>query len=133
MQVSAAAQADRDLDVPELERFGQCLLPLEGVGSTWLERLADLHAEVVVNRAAVAQHDPLAGVDTPLPGRLYDLERTVVANGALAKPWLPHTPEYRHERRASVCRCSALATRAGQPTTSRGTSSRSCVTHAPRA
>src|SRR3954464_15755256 len=92
---AAAAQLDRDLDLGKLERFAERLAALEGTRGARLECLADPQAEVIVERAPVAEHDPLAGVDAPLARRLDDLDGPAVANGAMTKPALAHRFEYR--------------------------------------
>src|SRR4051794_24195934 len=66
----AAANLDLDLDVGELE-------PLRLTG---IDRLADLHSEVVIDRPAVAADDSLAEVHTPLTGLFDDLERPAIAD-----------------------------------------------------
>src|SRR4051794_1977035 len=66
----AAAHLDLDLDIGELE-------PLRLTG---IDRLADLHSEVVIDGPAVAADDSLAEVHAPLTGLFDDLERPAIAD-----------------------------------------------------
>src|SRR4051794_16578284 len=92
---SAATQPDSYLHVPELERIARRLAALQRPSGVRLERLSNPEAEVVVERAPVAEHDPLPRIDAPLPGRLDHLHGAAVANRRGTKPSPAHRFEYR--------------------------------------
>src|SRR3954467_3615959 len=132
----AAANLDLDLDVGELE-------PLRLTG---IDRLADLHSEVVIDRPAVAADDSLAEVHTPLTGLFDDLERPAIADRTThtvtigrAVAWLACVASTQRGAWPPVAFAMALRRRSLRPrrtackgrTTSRSSACSGCRTCAP--
>src|SRR3954451_8773961 len=91
----AAANPDLDLDVGELEPLGLARI----------DRLANLHSEVVIDRPAVTADDSLAEVHAPLTRLLDDLERPAITDRTT------HTVTI--DRAVAGLACVASATRYG--------------------